>query len=198
MPPISAKKLDFEITVVSQGNVQKRKPTAASLGVHVRGAYRHTMDPSDPLTMVAGLEARVARAPPVCREDLMVELETFVSEWLRANLLPFGELEDISTETWLQGAPYSKARKLELMKAYETTFLSTTRKDARVDFHVKNETFAARKHARIINSRSDNFKVRFGPIIHAVEQIIFSRPEFIKKSASMSEARIYHESFVKQ
>jgi hypothetical protein len=46
---------------------------------------------------------------------------------------------------------------------------------------VKDEGYDSFKHARGINSRTDEFKVRVGPIFKLIEKEVFKLPCFIKK-----------------
>jgi len=54
-------------------------------------------------------------------------------------------------------------------------------KDYRCDSFVKDETYPEYKHARGINSRSDRFKCKVGPIFRLIEKIVYAHPSFIKK-----------------
>jgi len=45
---------------------------------------------------------------------------------------------------------------------------------------MKDETYPEYKHARGINSRTDVFKCRVGPIFKAIESVVYSHPSFIK------------------
>jgi len=46
---------------------------------------------------------------------------------------------------------------------------------------MKDETYSEYKYPRGINSRSDLFKCFVGPVFQAISDVLFSRPEFIKK-----------------
>lgn len=51
---------------------------------------------------------------------------------------------------------------------------------AKVNSFIKAESYPTYKHARVINSRSDEFKCEVGPIFHAIEQQLFKLKWFIK------------------
>jgi len=54
-------------------------------------------------------------------------------------------------------------------------------RDFRCDSFVKDETYPEYKHSRGINSRSDAFKCKVGPIFRLIEKVVYSHPSFIKK-----------------
>jgi hypothetical protein len=58
--------------------------------------------------------------------------------------------------------------------------LPALEKASKVKSFVKTESYPTYKHARLICSRNDHFKVEFGPFIKAVERVVYDRPEFIK------------------
>jgi len=97
-----------------------------------------------------------------------------VDVWLADNLEPLRT--EPSFEEWLSQAPYTQARKAELaavhnlergVKVYNKSF-------------IKRETYLKYKPARAINSRHDSFKCFSGPWFHAIEEVVYRRPEFIK------------------
>jgi len=63
-------------------------------------------------------------------------------------------------------------------RALPSSFLSDC---SEVEGFAKTETYQSYKHFRGINSRSDSFKCFSGPYFHAMEEVLFSRPEFIKR-----------------
>lgn len=80
-------------------------------------------------------------------------------------------------------------RKVEYVKAFEDFFVNNGLFDVNIlrklgvfDVHsfVKDESYPSFKHARIINSRSDVFKVMIGPYIKMMEHVIYQDPWFIK------------------
>jgi len=87
---------------------------------------------------------------------------------------------DLSQKTWIAGAPYPEHRKHELINLWEENNECICDKDNDVDGHGKNETYPRYKHARGINSRKDMFKCATGPAFHAMEEVIYKDPAFIK------------------
>jgi hypothetical protein len=104
---------------------------------------------------------------------------------MKRHLKPLPPDEDYSFDHWIQGTNYPAWRKDELRRIksdpnhlkldHEGKF-----KGAGVKSFVKYESYPEYKHARVINSRDDSFKVEIGPYFHAIEKAIFKLPWFIK------------------
>jgi hypothetical protein len=58
---------------------------------------------------------------------------------------------------------------------------------------IKAESYPTYKHARWINSRSDQFKVLTGPVFKAIEKEVFKLPCFIKKIPVMDRAKYIND-----
>lgn len=91
---------------------------------------------------------------------------------------------DTSVSSWLEHAPYTIKRKAALLAAFNNT-RSVSKKEylkklTRVTSFIKDEHYPEYKHARSINSRSDEFKTLVGPIFHQIEKEVFKDPHFIK------------------
>jgi hypothetical protein len=85
-------------------------------------------------------------------------------------------------EEWLSSTSYNDARKNELRFANEQLRggLPTRKLASHIDTFVKTEFYPTLKHARMINSRHDAFKVWSGPRFKAIEEVIYDLPWFIK------------------
>lgn len=166
----------------------------ASLGCHVTGAARFAADIGDSATLACGIMKRLGRLPPDA-VNLNEQVNDFVARWLDENLsdLVIHPTEDLSVETWLSEAPYPQKRKDELYKVYLETRHLPLSKVMGVRIFGKNETFQETKHSRVICSRNDKFKVRLGPLIHAIEKRVFSLPFFIKKVPVRERPRYIQE-----
>lgn len=125
----------------------------------------------------------------------MSRFRTFVAEWLRKKLTPLSADADTSFYTWIKNTPYPLWRKEELTKKYEESIGYITSENVvtinkkgfpvvnrycRVNSFQKDEVYPTYKAARAINSRTDEFKVRVGPIFKLIEKELFALPYFIK------------------
>jgi len=81
---------------------------------------------------------------------------------------------------WLEGCPYPAHRKAELLRCWEECMGRLKAKHFKVDSHGKREHYMKYKHARGINSRSDQFKCATGPFFKAIERVVFAHSAFIK------------------
>jgi len=83
---------------------------------------------------------------------------------------------------WLDTTSYNQQRKQQLCDAYDSLkgARPTLRQCRHIDTFVKSEFYPEWKHARMINSRCDAFKVWSGPRFKAIEDAVYQLPWFIK------------------
>jgi hypothetical protein len=152
----------------------RRLPTC-----HVPGYAPLCLDSNDPDTVQCAFFQRLLREVPEFDPDLLQELSDFVATWLKDNIQA---VRALSYEEWKLTTSYNQARLEQLDRAYESLRggLPTRRQCRHIDTFVKSECYAMWKHARMINSRSDYFKVFSGPLIKAIEGLVYHHPAFIK------------------
>lgn len=166
-----------------------RPVVAASLGMHVPGVCLPHPDPGHSATIMAGSMYRFCRDIPYKDVQMRDRFKIFVEEWLVKNLQPLPYDSDVTVESWLEKCPYSLGRKKELYGKYIQSGLGldkpiprrVLRKILRVKSFMKDEHYPDWKHARAINSRTDEFKCLVGPIFQLISEKLFSLPWFIKK-----------------
>lgn len=170
---------------------RSRPVVRTSLGCHVLGAANPHPDPSDLETMLDGASRRFCRKPPSPDPGMMERFKKFVAKWLIKHMTPLDPSADTSFENWISNAPYPLWRKEELRRRFDNSFGCITAENlydaqgylnryCRVNSFQKDETYPMYKAARGINSRTDEFKIRVGPVFKLIEQVLFSRKEFIK------------------
>lgn len=136
-------------------------------------------DNNDPAMVDCGFRQRLLRKVPESDPALLAEFAAFVKSYLAKNVRVARKL---SFEDWLSSTSYTEARKCEL----RVEFLHlrggrpTKRQASHIDTFVKTEDYPDFKWCRMINSRSDAFKVFSGPLFKAVEEVVYELPEFIK------------------
>ncbi len=159
-----------------------RSPVLASLGCSWKGVSQPHVDLSDPVTAVAGVEKRFACKGPVPAKFRLRKLKRFVQRWLRQNLTPLGADADTSFETWISNAPYPEWRKDELREVYDKLWdiNDPEKRYTWCKSFIKQEVYPEFKHARGINSRTDQFKVTVGPIFKLIENEVYKHKAFIK------------------
>lgn len=172
-------------------NTKPRPVIKTSLGCHVLGASSPHPDPSDLETMLDGASRRFCRKPPSPDPQVMKRFRLFVAKWLKKHMTPLASDTDTSFETWIESTPYPLHRKNELRRKWaesEGCIRPSNIRDKRgvinryckVKSFQKDEVYPQYKAARGINSRTDEFKVRVGPIFKLIEKRLFSMPYFIK------------------
>lgn len=182
MPAVRPPSADLRFTKVRQrsSEVDERPVIAESLPILVGGVASCRGCPAYAPNQVSAICTRMACEPP-CRPDL-TKFEDFVREWCSRNLRPLNCDEVPTTFDWIDGTPYTMARKSQLKEIW-TDYLDVEHMDAfrtRVKTFVKDEGYDVYKNVRMINSREDYFKVYSGPIFDAIAEKVFSMPWFIK------------------
>jgi hypothetical protein len=182
LPKIAPIKKNTKFRQFGRPDLNRRPIVLSSLGCHVDGAANPHPDPNDTDTMIAGVRKRFAFAPPEPDPHLLLGLKKFVRKWVETNMVPLPPDTDISVETWLQKTNYPLHRKVELKDKWESIQDSWEMEERyyRCKSFMKDETYPEYKHARGINSRTDEFKCRVGPIFRCIEEQLYKHPEFIK------------------
>jgi len=136
-------------------------------------------DSNDPDTVLCSFAQRLLRTIPVARPDCLERFGKFVHDFCRKNV---PRVHVLTFEGWLTSTNYSIERKDELRRAYADLRggRPTTHQAQKISSFVKSESYPTWKHARMINSRSDSFKVFSGPMFKAIEDAIYGLKEFIK------------------
>jgi len=137
------------------------------------------MDTNDPFTVECAFKKRLLRDVPVPQAGRLKKLRLFVREFLRLNV---PHVQAPSFEEWLGSTSYNLEQKQQKRDAYEDLRggRPTIRQCSHIDTFVKSEFYVTWKHARMINSRCDAFKVWSGPRFKAIEDAVYALPEFIK------------------
>lgn len=138
-------------------------------------------DPSDRNTMKAGVLKRFLMKPPKACTIKRRALKRFVEKWCHDNLTPLSVDTDLSVETWLSQTNYPAWRKDQLLRKYKAIINPREKKYGLVKSFMKDECYPEYKHARAINSRTDEFKTLVGPTFKAIEKEVFKLDWFIKK-----------------
>jgi len=171
------------LTLKEGQDLAYRPPMLVDMGPHVSGVAVPHPDCADRDTMVAGALKRFAARPPTADSALLQELEVFVGQWLKGNLTPLRPDSDTTVETWLETSNYPDWRKAQLKQKWaNVNSIWSKKKYLRCKSFMKDEVYATMgwKHARGINSRSDEYKCAVGPIFHLIEKELFKHPAFIK------------------
>jgi hypothetical protein len=184
LPEIKCKtKISHPFTQVDLGI---RPVVRVSLGCHLIGKAQPHPDPWDPLTTQAGVCKRFAFRPPEIDEKLYHRLLEFTRKYLseHSEYTPLPVDADVSFDTWVNNINHPEWRKQQFRDCVKTmedngeTILNW--KHWRVKSFMKDETYPKFKHARAINSRSDEFKSKVGPWFAAIEKAVYKDPSFIK------------------
>lgn len=182
---VPTKSAQIKVKVANEPKVGQ--PVMVSLGAHVDGACLPIPDPASLVGVVGGLCKRNCTRNPPPNKEILAKFEKFVGRWLRKWLVPLeGKL--ISIRQYLAESNYPLWRQLELLDVAIKRGFDVdgdadndlqNRDDECIQF-VKRETYRNYKECRLINSRTDAFKVFSGRFFHMIEQVLYKLKWFIK------------------
>jgi hypothetical protein len=151
-----------------------------SMGPIMPASLPHA-DTSDTFTLQGGVVKRIATTMPIPDPVWMSECKIYVAKWLNGHCKPLSPDRDLSFETWIETRPYPDWRKQELKECYEHMVKNILPDEYKVvNLFMKDEDYLEYKHGRGIYARCDAFKCLFGPLCSAIEEDMYSNPEFIK------------------
>lgn len=195
-------------TEICDGGVVKVFPVQKSRAIMYRELTQNLhqvyfapicMDANDPSVVKSAYIKRVLRTVPkpirnadgnlIGVKANLQDLRSFVAKFLNDNFNK-ADYQCLSLEQWLDGTDYNEQRKQQMRDAYDRIQLTggrpSVRESHRIESHIKYESYPCYKHARVINSRPDVFKVWFGPICKSIETVVYrlknsdGQPYFVK------------------
>jgi len=146
---------------------------------YVTGLAPLCMDSNDPHTIDCAFKQRLLRDIPVPKDGFLPSFKRFVRDYVKENL---PKIHVMSFEEWLNSTDFNDARKRELIAAHDMLLggKPTRRQCSHICTFVKTENYDKYKHARMINSRCDAFKVWSGPMFKSIEEQVYQIGNFIK------------------
>lgn len=186
----------FQLLRYTRSDEVVRDVVQTSLGCHVHGASLPHVDPGDSQTVLDGIHKRIAVEMPEMKEEYRLQFRNMVQCWLKENLVPLPSDSDTSIEHWLDNTHYPAYRKEELKLKNSKILDPHAKRWKKVKSFIKDETYVDWKHARTINSRTDEFKTLVGPYIKLVEKIVLKGSNFIKYVPKRDRPRVLKERFL--
>ncbi len=169
-----------------------RPVLAVSLPLCLEGATPPRPDPSDTDSCEAAIYKRAGFCPPKPKAKIRRQFRRFVQLWLRRHVKPLDAIPTVPE--WLETTDYDLGRKNELLRVWDDCQgFNDAKHWGRVKSFWKDETYETYKYPRAINSRVDAAKCFFGPIVHAVSEVIFSLKWFIKKIPVCDRPKVISE-----
>lgn len=173
-----------------------RNAVSSSLGISIKGACPVFPDFGDNVSFKAGFYYRVARGTPIPDKLALRSLTKFLRFDLKTLGVSQMSDEDVSYSYWRSDINFPETRKLEFDAAFEQVNNKqiTKRKYLLVTGFCKEEEYKGEpKYPRIINARSDYFKVDCGPFFRQLEKMVFCLEQFIKKIPNKDRAKYIME-----
>jgi len=184
LPDVPAQKPNTKY--VDSSSSISRFRLARSLGWHVEGCAPMGPDINDLETIYRGRCHRMNRLTPTIVPKFKRSFRQHVRLFLRNNFKSLPVDVDTSIETWLASTSYPEWRKEQLRNCHDRDIY-------RNKSFIKREFYDVPKHARWINSRSDSFKQRTGPIFKLIEKEIFDSKYFIKHVPVAERSKFIHD-----
>lgn len=183
--------LDPTLKITNFRRVENRPVVAASLGPVLLGAAAPKVNPGNSDSSALGAAFRVGRnVERNMYYKYRRSFRRFVERQLEKHFQPLDPNTDLTFETWIKNTPYPAWRKEQLIQTWlDMNFDWATcspnpavyKEWFRLKSFIKDETYVGYKHSRTINSRSDQAKCIFGPIVQAVSnKIMKTSKHFIK------------------
>lgn len=154
-------------------------------------------DSNDPLTVRKGCEQRVLRVSPSPGRQILHEFRLYCRakfhKWFSQGT---GCAEQLTFEEWLASLlNVNELRKFQFEQAHMRNRGGPPPPSVakRVVCFIKTEFYSTFKFPRWIMSRKDQFKVFFGPIVKAMEKVVYTRPEFVKHMTMAERAERVHQ-----
>lgn len=138
-------------------------------------------DRNDPTVIADCVYKRLGAELPDADPNRVANWSEFVGRYLHRRIATVG-VGSVDFDHWIENSPYNGERRAQLRAARELDGgrCPPWRVLKRIPSFIKLEHFDEPKHARAINPICDRFKAYAGPYVHAMEEIVYNAPEFIK------------------
>jgi hypothetical protein len=180
--PDTVVKPDMPVSVSSMTKV--RKPVLTHSGFGDPRISEPYPDTTSTINGVAAVCGRLLKQTPSPDPKELENFGLFVDKQMRKRYHTVKADSIKSTEEWInsRNRPGSWKRELhrELSNVEGDVRNFTVAQIKRIQAHIKQETYPEFKMPRGIFARQNPNKLFFGPLINAIEEIVYSDPQFIK------------------
>lgn len=180
------------LTIYPQYN-HRRQVVARDLGPTLP-ATLPMADRYDQKNMVYAIKSRMLRMlPPHERYDLVRSTSRLVLRKQCSELrIPADFI--IDQDKYIDDLPHSENRKNQLREAKIRMLEDPSYKIDAVEIHIKpNDAFEKFAKPRGIYARSDGAKVKYGSVVHVIEERVFQLPYFVKKVPVSQRAKYIYD-----
>ncbi len=188
----------FKLGKLTENDRNLRRPVAGSLGMHLEGAACPHPDLTDVSTSLDGFKYRVCPKLPGFDRIKARALRRFTLKFCKKHLKPLSVLSDTSVRAWSAKTNYNQKRKDELIRKNDKITNPFDKKYTFVKSFIKDEFYPDYKHARTINSRTDEYKTLVGPIFQLISDEVFKLRWFIKKIPVDERPKHIYDRFSKR
>lgn len=144
--------------------------------------------------IVESFKKRMGRKLPKANKLWLWKLKLFVRKWCRQNLQPLIDSDVPDLLEYLNSLNHPRWRIDQLQELYHDegdTFESYEL--TQIEAFVKTEVLVKENAARMIYPRGDKMVLMLGPLIHAMENVLFKSEYFIKHIPVLDRPRYIHD-----
>lgn len=141
-------------------------------------------DTNSTVNSVAAVCGRLLKKTPSPLRGVLTEFDQFVLSELETDFVPINFSDVLSAEDWIntrkRPGSWKRELKRDLDTVYGDPFRFSKRSMTEIKGHIKQESYPEFKYPRGIFARQNPNKLCFGPLISAIEEMVYSHREFIK------------------
>lgn len=184
-PRLAFKNMSIDATISrSREDSKTYKPqvVGTTLPYFIREVARPTPASNNTESFKCAFQMRVGAAMPPLNRHMFRRFRRYALHLARREFTPIPADADLSFKTWLEEINQPGDRKIELALARKRLEEGIpNRKLMTTKGFLKEEDYDNWKHPRGINAPPDEAKVLCGPVVRAMEKVVFSTPHFVKK-----------------
>jgi len=173
--------------------VEQKSYVGRALDLNIHGLAPRVPNSKSTIGIYLGAVKRYLAKPPL--KVRIGDFKRFVRNLLHTCFTPLAYDTDLSYGTFREEGKWPEWRKVQLDAAQAKLPFVSDRQVSRIKSFVKVEAFEEFKYPRIINARCDLAKVKFGPMIHAIEKEVYKDDWFAKHIPVADRPRVIQSRF---
>jgi len=168
-----------------KNTLSKRHYVGAALPIFIENVCPYVPDNNSILGKLMSTFKRLLQLPPEIKN--YQEQKSFVRSLLHSCLYHLSPSTDLSYKTFRNELPHPEWRKKQLDDASVKLPDLSPKRIAMIKSFIKREMFEEPKYPRTINARCDAAKVKYGPMIRAIEKCFYDEMGYFAKHIDVAE-----------
>jgi len=183
--PLPSPTMKEYVSITVSQVMPRNKPVQTYSGVGDPNVAAPRPDLTSTIALVACAGGRLFKETPTPDEGELRKLRNFARRYCEVKFRHLSEYDIQDTVAWVNSRKRPGSWKRKLLRTLEryggdVWSKAFQQEMSRIQGHVKDETYPEFKYPRGINARVDENKLLFGPLISAMEEIVYEDPHFIK------------------